>query len=126
MAEQARRSIISLTESLINESVASDGFADDARFDALLNDSVFENGMEISGNCDISTLDITDSVSEQVRGVEDDDNAKVDEALTRAYNTANKRFERAVGNRIINNEVIKLNPVSVRNYIESYITYKRI
>ena len=126
MAEQARRSIISLTESLINESVASDGFADDARFDALLNDSVFENGMEISGNCDISTLDITDSVSEQVRGVEDDDNAKVDEALTRAYNTANKRFERAVGNRIINNEVIKLNPVSVRNYIESYIAYKRI
>ena len=116
MAEQARRSIISLTESLINESVASDGFADDARFDALLNDSVFEDGMEISGNCDISSLDITDSVSEQVRGVEDDDNAKVDEALTRAYNTANKRFERAVGNRIINNEVIKLNPVSVTKY----------
>ena len=111
MAEQARRSIISLNESIASGSLDINdlSFADDA----LLNDTVFEDKAEMSSGFDVSTLDITDSVSEQVEMVEEDSNAEVNEALAKAYNTSNKRFERAIGNRIVNNDIIKLKPVSI-------------
>ena len=112
MAEQARRSIISLNESIASGSLEVNdlSFGDDA----LLNDTVFEDKMEISSGLDVSTLDITDSVSEQVEMVEEDSNAEVNEALAKAYNTSNKRFERAIGNRIVSNDIIKLKPVSLK------------
>ena len=114
MTEQARESLISLTESVLNDAIVDElSFADDG----LFNDSVFESKMEmstdVSADMDVSMLDITDSVSDQVGAVEEDSTVEADEALTKAYNTSNKRFERAIGNRVINNDIIKLNPVSL-------------
>ena len=110
MAEQARRSIISLNESVASDalSVSELSFGDDA----LLNDTVFEEKLDSSTGFDVSTLDITDSVSDQVEVIEEDSNAEVNEALAKAYNTLSKRFERAIGNRVVSNDIIKLNPVS--------------
>ena len=99
---------MSLTESLLNESLVGDVPLVDG---VTLSDSVFDDKSDMSYNMEISTFDITDSVSEQVREVDDDGETDVDEALSKAYNTSNKRFERAIGNKVINNDVIKLNPV---------------
>ena len=115
MAEQARRTIISLTDSLMNDSVLNEsvGVGDFSLSDeTVLSDTVFEEAMEMSTNLDVSALDITDSVSEQIDAIEEDSNVESNEALTKAFNTSNKRFERAIGNRIINNDVIKLKPVN--------------
>lgn len=115
MAEQARKSLISLSESMLN---ATSNGMDSLSFsdDMILNDSVFDGALESTRSLDLSSMDITESVSDQVGVLEEDSNAEVDEALTKAYNTSNKRFERAVGNKVINNDVIKLNPVSSLTY----------
>ena len=114
MAEQARRSIMSLNESMLNETVPEAGDFS-LLDDSLMNDAVFEDKLELSSSLNVSTLDITDSVSDQIGLVEEDSNAEVDEALTKAYNTSNKRFERAIGSKVVNNDIIKLNPVSKKS-----------
>ena len=119
MSEQAREPTVSGTESLLNNSLNVDGemtsmsFADDSVL--MLNDSVFSNDStsELLANVTNITGSVTD-VSESME--EESVDRSMNEELAKAFNTGGKRFERAIGNRIINGDVIKLNPVS-RKYI---------
>ena len=119
MSEQAREPTVSGTESLLNDSLNVDGemtsmsFADDSVL--MLNDSVFSNDStsELLANVTNITGSVTD-VSESME--EESVDRSMNEELAKAFNTGGKRFERAIGNRIINGDVIKLNPVS-RKYI---------
>ena len=126
MAEQARETIKSLTESLANEPISAEtrefSFADDeANISVFLDDSIksdlsTENSALGSsvGNVSNTTLEVTKSVSDRVDtlGDEEPDREKIHEALSKAYATCMKRFERAVGDKVINNDIIKLMPVS--------------
>ena len=127
MTEQARDSILSLTNSLLNDAVGDSinmSFADDEMCSITFNDSVFSNS-DTSNNSVASSnmsnvsrtaMEITNSVSDRVDTLEDDDAEKenLNETLKNAYATCMRRFERAIGQRMINNDVIKLVPVSNR------------
>ena len=127
MTEQARDSILSLTNSLLNDAVGDSinmSFADDEMCSITFNDSVFSNS-DTSNNSVASSnmsnvsrtaMEITNSVSDRVDTLGDDDAEKenLNETLKNAYATCMRRFERAIGQRMINNDVIKLVPVSNR------------
>ena len=121
MSEQAREPTVSGTESLLNNSLNIDGemtnmsFADDSVI--MLNDSVFSNNStdELLAN----VTNITDSVTDFSESMEEESADKsLNEELAKAFNTGGKRFERAIGNRIINGDVIKLNPVSTKHILK--------
>lgn len=117
MSEQAREPTISGTESLLNDSLTIDGevtnmsFADDSMI--MMNDSVFSNNStsELLAN----VTNITGSITDFSESMEEESADKsLNEELAKAFNMGGKRFERAIGNRIINGDVIKLNPVSIK------------
>ena len=117
MSEQAREPTVSGTESLLNDSLNVDGeltnmsFADDSVL--MLNDSVFSN--DSANELLANVTNITDSVTDVSDAMEEESADKsLNEELAKAFNTGGKRFERAIGNRIINGDVIKLNPVSIK------------
>ena len=122
--EQARESIRSLTDSLLNGSLEADvrelSYADDENISVFLDDSINTSGGStddasvVNVSSASTTLEITTSVSDRVDtlGEEEPDKKRIHEELSRAYGTCMKRFERAVGDSIINNDIIKLIPVS--------------
>lgn len=125
MTEEARKSILSLANSMLDETTGNSvnmSFADDEMFSINLDDSVFSTG-DLSTNSDAGSsvgnvsktaLEITNSVSDKVDTVDDDgtEREKLNDVLKTAYSTCMRRFERAIGHRMINNDVIKLQPVS--------------
>ena len=125
MTEQARDSILSLTNSLLNDATGDSinmSFADDEMCAITFNDSVFSNSdtsndsvaSSSMSNVSKTAMEITNSVSDRVDTLEDDEAEKenLNETLKKAYATCMRRFERAIGQRMINNDVIKLVPVS--------------
>ena len=127
MTEQARESIRSMTDSLLSNF----SFGDDQTSMTSIPDeniSVFEESfgsLESSaqgssvGNVSNANLEVTTSVSDRVDtlGEEEPDREKIREALVSAYSTCMKRFERAIGDININNDIIKLAPVSPQNIL---------
>ena len=113
MAEQARENIVSLTESLLNESLDVNGsslalFSDSAFTDNSVNldDSVFsEQGSS-------RDMNITKSITDEV--VNNSDQKNKSDFLTRCYNTGERRFERGIGTSYISNDIINFTPVSQR------------
>ena len=122
--EQARESIRSLTDSLLSGSLEADvrelSYADDENISVFLDDSINTSGGSTANESVVNvssastTLEITTSVSDRVDtlGEEEPDKKRIHEELSRAYGICMKRFERAVGDSIINNDIIKLIPVS--------------
>ena len=113
MAEQARENIVSLTESLLNDSLDVNGsslalFSDSAFTDNSVNldDSVFS---EKNSSRD---MNITKSISDEV--VNNSDQKNKSDFLTRCYNTGERRFERGIGSSYISNDIISFTPVSQR------------
>ena len=125
MTEEARESILSLTNSMLDEASGNSinmSFADDEIYSINLDDSVF-SAIDLSSNSGAGSstenvsktaLEITNSVSDKVDTLDDDgaEREKLNEILKSAYSTCMRRFERAIGHRMINNDVIKLKPVS--------------
>ena len=125
--EQGRESILSLTSSLLSdvngESSVNLSYADDEVFAITHDDSLFsksDGNMDTSGdsimeNVSKTALEITNSVSDRAEMFDDDgsDREKINESLRNAYGTCMRRFERAIGQKLINNDVIKLQPVSI-------------
>lgn len=125
MTEEARKSILSLTNSMLDEASGNSvnmSFADDEICSVNFDDSVF-SAIDLSTNTDAGSsvenvsktaLEITNSVSDKVDTLEDDgaEREKLNDTLKAAYSTCMRRFERAIGHRMINNDVIKLQPVS--------------
>ena len=124
--EQARESIKSLTDSFLSGSFEGEvrnlSYADDENISVFYNDSIntsltdeatVDTSAENVSNAS-TALEITTSVSDRVDtlGEEEPDREKIHLELSRAYGTCMKRFERAVGDNIINNNIIKLLPVS--------------
>ena len=110
MAEQARENILSLTESLLDESLEVNGsslalFSDSAFTDNSINldDSVFS---EQSSTRD---MNITKSVTDEV--VNNSDSKNKSDILSRCYNTGERRFERGIGTKNISNDIIVFSPV---------------
>ena len=110
MAEEARENILSLTESLLDESLEVNGsslalFSDSAFTDNSINldDSVF------SDQSSVRDMNITKSVTDDV--VNNSDNKNKSDILTRCYNTGERRFERGIGTKHINNDIIVFSPV---------------
>ena len=118
MAEQARRSIGSLFDSVENLSVSTFSFADDTcsvvnSFD--LNGSVFttESLERDSSEQESELMDITRSVTDSINNLNQlAETVEQDTPLSRAYNISQKRFERVIGNSNIASDVIKLDSVS--------------
>ena len=124
--EQVRESILSLTNSLLSdvngESSINLSYADDEVFAISHDDSLFsksDENMDTSGDSNVenvskTAMEITSSVSDRAEMFDDDgsDRGKINESLRNAYGTCMRRFERAIGQRMINNDVIKLQPVS--------------
>ena len=122
--EQARESIRSLTDSLLSGSLEAEArnlsYADDENISVFFDDSINSSegnstaGTSVVNVSNVSTtLEITTSVSDRVDtlGDEEPDREKIRVELSRAFGNCMKRFERAVGDSIINNDIIKLIPV---------------
>lgn len=125
MAEQARESILSLTNSLLegmNGDAVNMSFADDETYSITHDDSVFadinlsNDSTMNSSEMDVSetALEITNSVSDRVNTLDEDglEKEKLNDVLKNAYSTCMRRFERAIGHKMINSDIIKLLPVS--------------
>ena len=133
MTEQARESVKAFADSLregsMDEMTPNYSFADDENVSVFLDDSynsesISKNviGNSSVGNVSGSTLEITTSVSDRVDtlGEEEPERERIQETLSNAYSTCMRRFERAVGDSIINNDIIKLSPVSADQNRDKY------
>ena len=107
MAEQARESILSLTNSLLegmNGDSVNMSFADDETYSITHDDSVFadvnlsNDSIMGSSSSDVSktALEITNSVSDRVNTLDEDDleKEKLNGALKNAYSTCMRRFDK--------------------------------